>query len=195
MWVYAQMAKNLPAMQETRVRSLHQEDPLEKGMAIHSILAWRIPWTEEPGRLQSMGSQRVRHGCKLYDVWWLYSLAGAVLTKYHKPGSLKTGICLLTILEARNSRSWCGQGWFLLRAERESAPSSFPWSDALLGSLGFLGVCCLTQSLPLSQSGVLVCVCVQTPAFYNHTSHNRLGVHSTLVWLHVNWICNALISK
>jgi len=49
-------------MQETRVQSLGQEDPLEKGMAIHSsILAWRIPWIEEPGRLWSMGSQRVRH--------------------------------------------------------------------------------------------------------------------------------------
>ena len=53
------MAKNLPAMQETWVRSVHQEGPLEKGMAIHSILARRILWTEEPGRLQSMGSQRV----------------------------------------------------------------------------------------------------------------------------------------
>ena len=56
------MVKNPPAMQETGVRSLGQEDSLEKGMAIHfSILAWRIPWTKEPGRLQSMGSQRVRH--------------------------------------------------------------------------------------------------------------------------------------
>ena len=55
----AQSVKNLPAMQETWVRSLGQEDPLEKGMATHSsILAWRIPWTEEPGGLQSMGSQR-----------------------------------------------------------------------------------------------------------------------------------------
>ena len=58
----AQMVKNLPAMQETRVRSLCQEDPLEKGMAIHSsILAQRIPWTEKPGGLQSMGSQKVGH--------------------------------------------------------------------------------------------------------------------------------------
>ena len=57
----AQVVKNLPAMQETQVWSLGQEDPLEKGMATHSsILAWRIPWTEKPGRLQSMGSQRVR---------------------------------------------------------------------------------------------------------------------------------------
>ena len=54
-----QMVKNLPAMQETWVRSLGQEDPLEKGTATHSsILAWRIPWTEEPGGLQSAGSQR-----------------------------------------------------------------------------------------------------------------------------------------
>ena len=58
----AQKVKNLPAMLETRVRSPGQEDPLEKGMATHSsILAWRIPQTEEPGGLQSMGSQRVRH--------------------------------------------------------------------------------------------------------------------------------------
>ena len=56
------MVKNLPAVQETWVQSLGQEDPLEKEMAIHScILAWRIPWTEEPGGLQFMGSQRVRH--------------------------------------------------------------------------------------------------------------------------------------
>ena len=58
----AQMVKHLPAMWETRVRSLGQEEPLEKEMAIHSsTLAWKIPWTEEPSRLQSVGSQRVRH--------------------------------------------------------------------------------------------------------------------------------------
>ena len=52
--------KNLPAVQETWVRSLDQEDPLDKDMATHSSsVAWRIPWTEEPGRLQSMGLQRV----------------------------------------------------------------------------------------------------------------------------------------
>ena len=56
----AQSVKNLPAMQETRVRFLGQGDPLEKEMAIHSsVLAWRIPWTEEPGRLQSMGLQEL----------------------------------------------------------------------------------------------------------------------------------------
>ena len=58
----AKRLKRLPPMQETWVRSLGREDPLEKEMAIHSsILAWRIPWTEKPSRLQSMGSQRVRH--------------------------------------------------------------------------------------------------------------------------------------
>ena len=57
-----QTVKNLPAMQETWVRSLGQDDPLEKGMATHSsILAWRITWTEETGGLQSMGPQRVGH--------------------------------------------------------------------------------------------------------------------------------------
>ena len=54
----AQTVKRLPTMRETRVRSLGREDPLEKEMATHSSIAWRSPWTEEPGRLQSMGSQR-----------------------------------------------------------------------------------------------------------------------------------------
>ena len=59
------VVKNLPAMQETQetqVQSLSQEDPLEKGMVTHSsILAWRVSWTEEPGEIQSIGSQRIRH--------------------------------------------------------------------------------------------------------------------------------------
>jgi len=56
----AQMVKNLPAMWETRLQSLGQEDPLEKGMATHSsILAWRIPWAEKPGRFQSMGHKEL----------------------------------------------------------------------------------------------------------------------------------------
>ena len=58
----AQMVMSLPAVQETRVRSLGQEDPLEKKMATHSsVYVWKVPWVEEPGRLQSMGSQRVEH--------------------------------------------------------------------------------------------------------------------------------------
>ena len=60
----AQMVKNPSAMQESWVQPLGWEDPLEDGMATHSsILAWRIPWTEDPGRLQFMGSQRVGHNC------------------------------------------------------------------------------------------------------------------------------------
>ena len=58
----AQIVKRLPAVQETLVQSLGREDPLEKEMATHSsVLAWKIPWTEDPGRLQSMGSQRIGH--------------------------------------------------------------------------------------------------------------------------------------
>ena len=70
----AQMVKNLPAVWKTQVRCLCQDDPLEKEMATHSsILAWRIPWTEEPGGLQSMGSQRVRHNRDSYFTYlkWL----------------------------------------------------------------------------------------------------------------------------
>ena len=56
------LVKHLPAMQETQVQSMNGEDPLEKEMATHSsILAWKIPWTEEPGKLQSTESQRIRH--------------------------------------------------------------------------------------------------------------------------------------
>ena len=58
----AQTVKRLSRMRETQVQSLGRKDPLEKEMAIHSsTIAWKIPWTEEPGRLQSMGSQRVGH--------------------------------------------------------------------------------------------------------------------------------------
>ena len=61
-FLVGQTVKNLPALQETQVRSLGQVDPLEKGMATHSsVLAWRMPWTEEPGGPQSMGSQKVGH--------------------------------------------------------------------------------------------------------------------------------------
>ena len=66
-FLVAQMVKNLPAMQEIQVWYLGQENPLEEGMATHSsFLVWRIPWTEEPGRLQSMGSQRVRHNWETF---------------------------------------------------------------------------------------------------------------------------------
>ena len=73
----AQMVKNLPAIWETWVQSLGQQDPLEKGMATHSsILAWRIPWTKQPGGLQSMGSQRV---------WHAWSDLAFTLREFHRP--------------------------------------------------------------------------------------------------------------
>ena len=83
----AQSGRNLPAVQETWVRSLAQEDPLEKEMAIHSsILAWKIPRTEEPGGLQSMESQRVRHYwvCKLqlYPPWTVKLITFSWLPKW-----------------------------------------------------------------------------------------------------------------
>ena len=68
------MVKNMPAMWETWVRSLGQADPLEKGVATHSsILAWRIPWMEEPGGLQSMGLQRVRYDRVTSTLFFLFS--------------------------------------------------------------------------------------------------------------------------
>ena len=70
----AQTLKHLSAVRETRFRSLDWEDPLQKEMATHSsILSWRIPWTEEPGRLQSTGTQRVGHdqATNTFTLWWL----------------------------------------------------------------------------------------------------------------------------
>ena len=78
------MVKRLPTMQETWVRSLRGEDPLEKEMATHSsTLAWKIPWSKEPGRLQSMGSQRVRHD-------WATSLHFTMKKAWRKPTETKT---------------------------------------------------------------------------------------------------------
>ena len=86
------MVKNLPAMQETWARSLDQEDPLEKGMATHfSILAWKIPWTEEPCRLQFVESQRVRHDlathtvlfhCPLFLTMWNHFCRIGILSSF-----------------------------------------------------------------------------------------------------------------
>ena len=78
----AQLVNHLPTMQETQVRFLRWEDPLEKEMATHSsVLAWRIPWTEEPGRLQSTGSQELdttqqlnHHHPKVIDNLWCFSI-------------------------------------------------------------------------------------------------------------------------
>ena len=92
------MVKNLPAMQETQFWSLGQKDPLEKGMDTHSnILAWEIPWTEEPGGLQSMGLQRVRHN---------------LATKQHR--AWESFNPLMTWLEhkGRGKESSCSPGWW-----------------------------------------------------------------------------------
>ena len=76
-FLVTQLVKSLPAMRETQVQSLGQEDPLEKEMVTHStILAWRIPWTEEPGGLLSMGSQRVEHDLNVLNSlsqWFNYN--------------------------------------------------------------------------------------------------------------------------
>ena len=91
----AQRIKHLPAVQETRVRSLGWEDPLEKEMATHSsILAWRIPWTEEPGGLQSTGSQRVRHD-------WATSHTSHTLPLPQSPKDCSIHLCLFCCLAYR----------------------------------------------------------------------------------------------
>ena len=85
------MEKRLPAVWETWVRSLGQEDPLEKEMVTHSsILAWRIPWTEEPGGLQSMGVAKSRTGlsdftftCSLANIWWRTKLLKFLSDTYY----------------------------------------------------------------------------------------------------------------
>ena len=86
----AQTVKNLPAMQETWVQSLGWEDPLEKEMATHSsILAWKIPWMEEPGRLQSMGSQGVQ--TRLSDFTFIFFQAETSL-KLNNVNQVQCGV-------------------------------------------------------------------------------------------------------
>ena len=102
------MVKHLPTMQETGVRSLGQEDPLEKEMATHSsTLAWKIPWTEDPDRLQFMGSQRVRH-----DRATSLSLFFTALANLHCEAQFK---CLILIwgfinFPIKNGLGKCGLG-------------------------------------------------------------------------------------
>ena len=101
----AQRVKSLPAMQETQVQSLDQEDPLEEEMATHSsILVWRIPWTEEAGRLQSTGSQRFRHDWSVKQTTPTYKM------------SIKVTRILVTITHLENSfflHLFLIEGWFL----------------------------------------------------------------------------------
>ena len=92
----SQMVKNLPAVRETQVGSLGQEDPLEREMATHSsILAWEILRTEEPGRLQSLGSQRVRHNLVTeQQCFFVLFLFFFFLTEMHISG----GLCFIHII-------------------------------------------------------------------------------------------------
>ena len=88
----AQRLKHLPGMWETWVRSLGQKDPLEKEMATHSsTLAWRIPWREEPGRLQSMGSQRVGHN-------WVTSLTSLTIVSFISFSFISAQISMISFL-------------------------------------------------------------------------------------------------
>ena len=124
----AQMVKYLPAKQETRVQCLGQEDPLEEGMVTHSsILAWRIPWTEEPGGLQSMGSQRVRHGWATNTVTFSMSPPPWPLPCVHVPSLLR----VLTELRP------CPSQWFWNSASSSQSAESLkvrtlPSESALL---------------------------------------------------------------
>ena len=100
------VVKNLPAIQETWFRSLDLEDPLEKGMVTHSsILAWRIPWTEEPGGLQSMGSQRVRHDWALTHTLFLNLFYFSILSIPSEIRYIPRGQLLMI---QKNSTTPCG---------------------------------------------------------------------------------------
>ena len=94
-----QMVKNLPAVQEMRVQSLSQEDPMEKGMATHSsVPAWNIPWTEESEELQSMGSQRVGYSWAANTFPFTWEVAGSMENKRDSWDGIKSRLYLSTIL-------------------------------------------------------------------------------------------------
>ena len=94
----AQTVKNLPAVQEAWLWSLGREDSLKKGMATHSsVLAWRIPWTEEAGRLESMGLQRIRHYWLTHIFTFSVSLKEAIVKQITSPGGMPES----------SARAWC----------------------------------------------------------------------------------------
>ena len=121
----AQRVKHLPTTWETRVRSLGQEDPLEKEMATHSsTLAWKIAWTEKPGRLQSMGSQRVRHDwatslskqllafCYCWvtlSLQYLYQFSVCSINNQERICNLRNCgfFCFLLIFDSFTLKLWC----------------------------------------------------------------------------------------
>ena len=113
----AQRLKRLPPSRETQVRSLGREDPLEKEMEIHSsILAWRVPWTEKPSRLQSMGSQRVGHDFTFtFSMVLKHSFPGHSLSETHLPTDMPRAAASLNKHSLSNlSQTLC---WMLERKE------------------------------------------------------------------------------
>ena len=140
------MVKRLPAVQETRVRFLDSEDPLGKEIATHSsTLAWKIPWTEEPGRLQSMGSQRVRHD-------WATSLSDCSHASLPCP-SPSLGVCS----NSYPLSQWCyltnssSAPSFFLCLQSSSASQSFPMSQ--LFASGGQSTGALASVLPTNNQG------------------------------------------
>ena len=120
----AQTVKRLSTMRETWVRSLAREDPLEKEMAPHSsTIAWKIPWTQEPGRLHSMGSQRVRHD-------WTTSLHFTSLQSTGSIAGTQRLSCSMTC------RIFPYQGWTLclLHWQVDSLPQNYQWNPRSLWS-------------------------------------------------------------
>ena len=117
----SQMVKNLPAVQETEVQSLGQEDPMEKEMATHSsILAWRIPWTEEPGRLQSTGLQS---WTQLSD-WAQGRLSNINFLQFWRLGILRSNCQKIQLLVRTHFLVWRWQ----------SSPCILTWQNSVRGS-------------------------------------------------------------
>ena len=129
------MVKNLPAMQVTRVRSLGQEDPSEKGMATHSsFLAWRTPWTRELGGLQSMGLQRVWHDWAtnvhtqlIYNIVLVsdFLLKLSLRKRGGSPGPTKIGLWDLPPCFGWRTVAWCQgnpEAFSLLRVRKQNSP-------------------------------------------------------------------------
>ena len=109
-----QTVKNLPAMQETKVQSLGWEDPLEEEMATHSsILAWRIPWTEEPGGLQSVALQKVRHGRAIntFTFFLVQATIGSMENKIKTQNKLQTFRQMLQQVKMGSTFLFSDQGW------------------------------------------------------------------------------------
>ena len=127
----AQMVKNQPAMRETQVQSLCWDDPLEKRMVIYSsILAWRIPWTEEPGGLQSMGLQRVRHDWS--DLTYSFTLTNSLT---HSHSLAHTLLSRYYYLQGKKLRQREGKELF-----QSYTPMVQLW-DSCLGKQSFMLTC------------------------------------------------------